>query len=128
MLYLYSLFNILLFFLAFSLLFLYFNSFRLLLVFTFSSSKPIFKPKNTSVREGQKLYSIRKGNKFLLCHADVNGAMNIAKKVILAFNIETIKTSDKSSQIKKIKKIYNYRIVALSNHSVKGSLFTELKP
>ena len=62
---------------------------------------------------------------FLLCHADVNGAMNIARKVIPAFNIETIKTSDKTS---KIKQIYNYRIVALSNYSVKGSLFVELKP
>ena len=62
---------------------------------------------------------------FLLCHADVNGAMNIARKVIPAFNIETIKTSDKTS---KIKQIYNYRIVALSNYSVKGSLFVELNP
>ena len=65
---------------------------------------------------------------FLLCHADVNGAMNIARKVIPAFNIETIKTSDKSSKTKQIKKLYNYRIVALSNYSVKGSLFVELNP
>ena len=93
-----------------------------------NQSQSIFKPKTTSVREGQKLYSIRKGIKFLLCHADVNGAMNIARKVIPAFNIETIKTSDKSSKTKQIKKLYNYRIVALSNYSVKGSLFVELKP
>ena len=90
-----------------------------------NQSQSIFKPKTSSVREGQKLYSINKGNKFLLCHADVNGAMNIARKVIPAFNIETIKTSDKTS---KIKQIYNYRIVALSNYSVKGSLFVELNP
>ena len=90
-----------------------------------NQSQSIFKPKTSSVREGQKLYSISKGNKFLLCHADVNGAMNIARKVIPAFNIETIKTSDKTS---KIKQIYNYRIVALSNYSVKGSLFVELNP
>ena len=93
-----------------------------------NQSQSIFKPKTSSVREGQKLYSVRNGNKFLLCHADVNGAMNIARKVIPAFNIETIKNSDKSSKIKQIKKIYNYRIVALSNYCVKGSLFVELKP
>ena len=39
---------------------------------------------------------------FLLCHADVNGAMNIARKLIPAFNIETIKNSDKSSKIKQL--------------------------
>ena len=62
------------------------------------------------------------------CHADVNEAMNIARKVIPAFNIETINTSDQSSKTKQIKNIYNYTIVALSNDCVKGSLFVELKP
>ena len=93
-----------------------------------NQSQSILKAKSNIVREGQRLYSVRNGNKFLLCHADINGTMNIARKVIPAFNIETIKASVKPGQTKQIKNIYNYRIVALSNYSVKGSLFVELKP
>lgn len=93
-----------------------------------NQSQSILKTKSNIVREGQRLYSSKNGNKFLLCHADINGTMNIARKVIPAFNIETIKTSVKSAQTKQIKNIYNYRIVGLSNYSIKGSLFVELRP
>ena len=83
------------------------------------------------VREGQKLYVIKEGKKKLICHADINGAMNIVRKVIPEFNIETIRNASKKHEDKEqIKKIYNYRIVCLSNYSIntiKKSLFAEIK-
>ena len=83
------------------------------------------------VREGQKLYAIKEGKKKLICHADINGAMNIVRKVIPEFNIETIRNaSEKHEDKEQIKKIYNYRIVCLSNYSIntiKKSLFAEIK-
>ena len=57
--------------------------------------------------------------------------MNIVRKVIPEFNIETIRNaSEKHEDKEQIKKIYNYRIVCLSNYSIntiKKSLFVEIK-
>ncbi len=44
--------------------------------------------------------------KKLICHADINGAMNIVRKVIPEFNIETIRNASKKHEDKEqIKKI-----------------------
>ena len=47
----------------------------------------------------KKIHSI---TVILICHADLNGAMNIGRKVISEFNIETI------GQSKQNKEIYGY--------------------
>ncbi len=63
----------------------------------------------------------KKGKKILICHADLNGAMNIGRKAISGFNIETI------GQSKQNKEIYGYRIVCLRNYSVEKQMFAEIK-
>ena len=83
---------------------------------------------SNTVRDGQKLYKRQDGKRKLICHADINGAMNIGRKVFPQFNIETInqalKKSDKQEQVKSI---YGYRIVRLRNYAIEGSLLVEVK-
>ena len=80
------------------------------------------------VREGQKLYSKQDGKRKLICHADINGAMNIGRKVFPEFNIETInKALSNPEKKEQIKHIFGYRIVRLRNYSVNNNLFAEVK-
>ena len=86
--------------------------------------------KNSQViRVGQKLYKkVIINNKdiknkcmkrILICHADVNGAMNIIRKFINNFNIMNIKEALKNNPIvKRLQKIYDYRIVKLLNYKI----------
>lgn len=88
-------------------------------------------PSNTviTVRQGQKLYTKQEGKKKLICHADINGAMNIGRKVFPQFNIETIKQAlSKPDKQERIKHVFGYRIVRLSNYSInKNNLFAEVR-
>ena len=73
-----------------------------------------------AIRIGQKLYKKAVNNKnHLLCHADVNGAMNIIRKFIIGFNIINIKQALKqNNMVNSLHKIYKYRIVKLLNYKI----------
>ena len=80
-----------------------------------------------AIRIGQKLYKKAVNNKnqnkcmkkTLLCHADVNGAMNIIRKFINGFNISNIKQALKENKlINSLQKLYEYRIVKLLNYKI----------
>ena len=74
-------------------------------------------PTNT-VREGQRLYKINANKKSLLCHADLNGAMNIGRKVLSEFNIKTLLQAKPGV---KPKELYQYRIVKLRNYGMNNT-------
>ena len=83
---------------------------------------------SNTIRQGQKLYSKQDGKRKLICHADINGAMNIGRKVFPEFNIETInKALSNPEKKEQIKHIFGYRIVRLRNYSVNNNLFAEVK-
>lgn len=74
-------------------------------------------PTNT-VREGQRLYKINANKKSLLCHADLNGAMNIGRKVLSEFNIKTLLQAKPGV---KPKELYQYRMVKLKNYGMSNT-------
>ena len=73
-----------------------------------------------AIRIGQKLYKKAINNKnHLVCHADVNGAMNIIRKFINGFNIINLKQALKQNNlVNSLQKLYEYRIVKLLNYKI----------
>ena len=91
-----------------------------------------------AIRIGQKLYKKAVNNKnqdknksskkTLICHADVNGAMNIIRKFISNFNIINIKQALKENNlVNSLQKLYNYRIVKLLNYKINSQALLIIK-
>lgn len=89
-----------------------------------------------AIRIGQKLYKKVVSNKnqdkgskkTLVCHADVNGVMNIIRKFIHNFNIIKIKQALKENKlVNSLQKIYEYRIVKLLNYKINSQALLMIK-
>ena len=77
--------------------------------------------KSQIVRQGHKLLKKVNNSYKLLCHADINGAMNIIRKFIAAFNIETIQKAVKQNKVVNgLQDLYDYRVVKLLNYKING--------
>lgn len=90
---------------------------------TEGKQSPLTSEVSQVIREGQKLYRVSKineGKKNLLCHADLNGAMNIARKVIPEFSMDKLKSY-------KRKQIFAYRLVKLETYAMGKSMLSELR-
>ena len=89
-----------------------------------------------AIRVGQKLYKKAVNNKnqdkgskkTLLCHADVNGAMNIIRKFMNSFNIVNLKQALKENKlVNSLQKLYNYKIVKLLNYKINSQALLIIK-
>lgn len=90
---------------------------------TEGNQSPLTSAVSQVIRDGQKLYilsKVKEGKKDLLCHADLNGAMNIARKVIPEFSMDKLKSYGR-------KQNFAYRLVKLETYAVGKGMLAELR-